>query len=210
MSSDLMIRAEMLENLRRRGGPDAVLLTAAAQSWTGKTLTEASQIWSLDPVETALRIIGTARADTSIASFNMIESDIKAFMVRPWVVTSSDGSDGHPRQLATFPTKYAKYVKAEHTIDLAEFIRSSTGRTADMFRLKDRGYLRPGYFADVVVFDPDRYGPRADYTHPRELSAGVELLVVNGQLVLDGGKLTGLRPGRVLLHAAPPEMCRTS
>ena len=202
------IRAEMRENLRRRGGADAVLLTAADQAWTGKTLSEVAKSGGLNPIEAALRIVRAAQADTAIASFNMIEADIKAFMVRPWVVTSSDGSDGHPRQFATFPTKYAKYVKTEHTIDLAEFIRSATGRTADMYSLKDRGYLRPGYFADVVVFDPDRYAPRADYTHPHELSAGVEALVVNGRLVLDGGKLTGLRPGRVLLHTAPADTCR--
>jgi N-acyl-D-aspartate/D-glutamate deacylase len=201
------IRAEMADNMRRRGGPDSLLLTAAGKPWTGKTLAEMAKAWSLDPRDAALRIIREDPHGTSVASFNMIEPDIKAFMRQPWVVTSSDGSDGHPRQYATFPTKYAKYVVAEKTITLGEFIRSSTGRTADMFKLKGRGYLRPGYYADVVVFDPKTYAPKADYVHPRELSVGVDELLVNGTLVLDAGKATGARPGQVLLRTPPAGTC---
>jgi N-acyl-D-aspartate/D-glutamate deacylase len=138
----------------------------------------------------------------------MAESDIRLFMRQPWVVTSSDGSDGHPRQYATFPMKYTKYVRADKVISLQEFIRSSTGRTADLFKLDRRGYLKVGYFGDVVVFDPARYAPRADYTHPRELSVGVEELLVNGRPAIHGGKLTGEAPGRVLLHTPPPGTCQ--
>jgi N-acyl-D-aspartate/D-glutamate deacylase len=137
----------------------------------------------------------------------MIEKDIRLFMRQPWVVTSSDGSDGHPRQYATFPMKYAKYVRADKVISLDEFIRSSTGRTADQFKLDRRGYLKPGYFADVVVFDPTRYAPKADYVHPRELSAGVEELLVNGRPTLHAGKLTGAAPGQMLLHTPPAGTC---
>jgi N-acyl-D-aspartate/D-glutamate deacylase len=201
------IRAEMADNLRRRGGADSLLLTSAGRPWTGKTLAQMAQAWGVDPRDAALRIIREDPRGISVASFNMIESDIKAFMREPWVVTSSDGSDGHPRQYATFPTKYAKYVVAEKTITLGEFIRSSTGRTADMFKLTGRGYLRPGYFADVVVFDPEAYAPKADYVHPRELSVGVAQLLVNGALVLDAGKATGARPGRVLLRTPPKGTC---
>jgi len=201
------IRAEMAENMRRRGGADTLLLTAANKPWTGKTLAQMAKAWNMDPRDAALRIIREDPHATSVASFNMIEKDIKAFMRQPWVVTSSDGSDGHPRQFATFPMKYAKYVVAEKTITVQEFVRSSTGRTADMFKLKGRGYLRPGYYADVVVFDPKRYAPKADYVHPRELTVGVEQLLVNGTLVLDGGKATGARPGQVLLHTPPAGSC---
>jgi N-acyl-D-aspartate/D-glutamate deacylase len=201
------IRTEMAENMRRRGGAASLLLTAANKPWTGKTLAQMAATWNLDPRDAALKIIRDDGHATSVASFNMIEPDIKAFMVQPWVVTSSDGSDGHPRQYATFPMKYAKYVKAEKTITLGEFIRSSTGRTADMFKLPKRGYLKSGYFADVVVFDPDRYAPKADYVHPRELTVGVDQLVVNGKLALDAGKLTGQAPGRVILHTPPAGTC---
>jgi N-acyl-D-aspartate/D-glutamate deacylase len=137
----------------------------------------------------------------------MTDADVRLFMKQPWVVTSSDGSDGHPRQYATFPTKYAQYVQANKVITREQFIRSSTGLTADMFKLARRGYLRQGYFADVVVFDPQRYAPKADYLHPRVLSEGVDALFVNGQPVLQAGKLTGQAPGRVLLRTPPPGTC---
>jgi len=201
------IRTAMRDNLRRRGGAPSLLLTTAGTPWAGQTLAQIAAAWRLEPVDAALRIIRQDEHGTDVASFNMIEDDIRLIMRQPWVVTSSDGSDGHPRQYATFPLKYAKYARAEHVISTLEFIRSSTGRTADMFRLDRRGYLREGYFADVVVFDPDRYAPRADYLHPRLLSAGVDDLYVNGQAVIRAGRLTQLAPGRVLLHAPPAGSC---
>jgi N-acyl-D-aspartate/D-glutamate deacylase len=103
--------------------------------------------------------------------------------------------------------KYAKYVRADRIIGIDEFIRSSTGRTADLLKLDRRGYLQAGYFADVVVFDPVRYAPKADYVHPRVLSAGVEELLINGRSALQGGKLTRAARGRMLLHAPTPGTC---
>jgi N-acyl-D-amino-acid deacylase len=200
------IRAEMLENLRRRGGAESLLMTSANTPWTGKTLSQMAESWKVEPIDAALRIIRTGKG-TAVASFNMSENDIQLFMRQPWVVTSSDGSDGHPRQYATFPMKYAKYVQKDKVISLGEFIRSSTGRSADMFKLDRRGYLKEGYFADVVVFDPARYSPRADYLHPRRLSEGVEELWVNGVPAIHAGKLTGKSAGRVLLHAPPADRC---
>ena len=85
---------------------------------------------------------------------------------------------------ATFPQKYRQYVQQAAAVDLATFINSSTGRTADRFGLSDRGHLRPGYKADIVMFDPDRYRPVATYLRPRELSEGVLTLVVNGEVVI--------------------------
>ena len=92
-------------------------------------------------------------------------------------------------------------------LDLAEFIRSSTSRTADMFKLERRGRLAPGYFADIVVFDPARYAPRADYVHPQLLAAGVDAVLVNGRLAVRAGDLTGEAAGRVLLRAPPAGKC---
>jgi len=201
------IRAEMRENLRRRGGAESLLLTSVNTPWNGKTLAQIAETWKLEPIEAALRIIRTGEHGTDVASFNMSESDIRLFMRQPWVVTSSDGSDGHPRQYATFPMKYAKYVLTDKVISLGEFIRSSTGRTADIFKLDRRGYLKEGYFADVVVFDPARYAPKADYVHPRVLSEGVEELWVNGRPAIHAGMLTGEAAGRVLLHAPPAGTC---
>ena len=204
------IKIEMSENLRRRGGADSLLLTSAGQEWTGRTLAGMAKAWKLAPIDAALRIIRTASADgknaagTGVASFNMADRDIDLIMRQPWVVTSSDGSDGHPRQYATFPRLYAEYVRKRKVIEMAAMIRRSTGATADMYRLAGRGYLRPGYFADVVVLDPQRYAPRADYVHPREPAAGVDALLINGVLALKDGAATGARPGRALLRATPP------
>ena len=197
------VRAEMRENLRRRGGAGAILLTGQNQPWTGKTLAQMAAGWRTDPIEAAIRILKTPGAETGIASFNMADRDVDLIMKQPWVVTSSDGSDGHPRQYATFPKLYATYVRERRVLTLGQMIRRSTGATADLYRLKDRGYLRAGAFADVVVFDPARYAPRADYVRPREPSVGVDALFVNGRLALRNGAATGAAAGRALLRPTP-------
>ncbi len=206
------IRGEMQENLRRRGGAGALLLIAEGFPWTGKTLEQVAAEWKVDSRDAALRIIrqsveaddqGEKGGGTAVASFNMAQADVDLLMKQPWMVTSSDGSDGHPRMFATFPEKYVRYVRERKVIDLRAFIRQSTGRTADIYKLDRRGYLRPGYFADVLVFDPDRYAPRADYVRPRELSVGVRKLFVNGVLALDEGRTTGAAAGRALLRPRP-------
>lgn len=195
---------DMRDNLRRRGGAQSLLLTSAGTPWAGKTLAQVASEWNVEPVQAALRIILSSRSQgTSAVSFNMSEDDIRLFMRQPWIVTSSDGSDGHPRQYATFPTKYTKYVLEQKTISIDEFVRSSTGRTAELFKLDRRGRLAPGYFADIVVFDPARYAPRADYQHPQLLSQGVDELFVNGQQAIRARELTGEAAGRVLLRPTP-------
>lgn len=203
------LRAAMAENLRRRGGPASLLLTSVGQPWSGRTLAQVATQWRLAPVDAAIRVLragnagGTAPAGAAVASFNMADRDVDRIMRRPWVMTGSDGSDGHPRQYATFPRLYRTYVVERRVIPLAEFVRRSTGRTADTYRIARRGYLRPGYFADVAVIDPAAYAPRADYVHPRVPSVGVEALLVNGVLALENGRPTGAAPGRVLLRPRP-------
>lgn len=206
------IRDEMQDNLRRRGGASALLLIAQGFPWTGKTLEQVAAEWKMDPRDAALRIIrqsieakdqGEKGGGTAVASFNMKQADVDLLMKQPWMVTSSDGSDGHPRMFATFPEKYMRYVRDRKIISLQTFIRQSTGRTADIYKLDRRGYLRQGYFADVVVIDPAQYAPRADYIHPRELSVGVRKLFVNGQLAVDDSRTTGVTAGRALLRPAP-------
>lgn len=206
------IRAEMQNNLRRRGGASALLLIAEGFPWTGKTLEQVAAEWKLDSRDAALRIIrdsieaksrGQKGGGTAVASFNMAQADVDLLMQQPWMVTSSDGSDGHPRMFASFPEKYVRYVRERQVISLPTFIRQSTGRTADIYKLDRRGYLRPGYFADVVVLDPAGYAPRADYVRPRELSVGVKKLFVNGALAVDDSRTTGLAAGRALLRPSP-------
>jgi N-acyl-D-amino-acid deacylase len=202
------IVTEMAANLVRRGGAGAILLSDRGKPWTGKRLDAVAADWKVDPVEAALRIIlANKGGGSSIVSFNMVEPDIKLLMQQPWVMTGSDGSAGHPRMYGTFPTKYAKYVVAEKTIDLATFVNSSTGRTADFYKLDRRGHLKAGYFADIVVFDPKAYRPRATYIEPTLPSEGVRTLLVNGVAVIDDGKLTGKTGGKALRHRAPQGSC---
>ena len=206
------IRNEMADNLVRRGGAATILLTSGAamgggdkkaphMPWTGKYLSDIAKEWKLDPLDAALRILRESKGQASIVSFVMSEQDVENFMKQPWVVTSSDGGPGHPREYATFPEKYADYVQQKHVIDTGFFIRHSSGLTADMFHLDRRGYLKTGYFADVLVFDPNAYKPMADYEHPAVLSAGVRELYVNGIAAVDQGKPTGALSGRPLPHA---------
>jgi N-acyl-D-aspartate/D-glutamate deacylase len=201
------IKTEMRENLRRRGGPNSLLLSAHGFPWTAKRLDEIAKQWNVDPIDAALRIMTESDRGSAVVSFNMAESDIKALMKQPWVVTSSDGSHGHPRMYATYPQKYAKYVLKEKAISLADFINSSTGRTADMFKLDHRGHLRSGYYADVVVFDPAGYRPKADYINPEVLTEGVRTLLVNGAVAIDGGKATGTAAGRPIRHVPTAGSC---
>ncbi len=208
------IRADMAENMRRRGGAASLLLISEGFEWTGKTLENLAQVWKVDPRDAALRILrdsiagraaGRQGRGTGVASFNMAQADVDLLIQQPWVVTSSDGSDGHPRMFASFPEKYRRYVKERPVITRTDFIHRSTGRTADIYKLAGRGYLRTGYYADVAVIDPEKFMPRADYLKPRELSDGVTHLFVNGTAALADGKATGTLPGRVLLRPTPAE-----
>jgi len=191
--------AEMTENLHRRGGADTLLMTSSKdKTIIGKTLAQIAAERKEPPIDAAIEI--SANGDSSVASFNMKESDIEAFMRQPWVMTCSDGSSGHPRKYGTFPRKFHKYVFDEHIISLEAAVHSSTELTAQTLQLKDRGLLKPGYFADVLVFDPKTYNERATYEQPELLATGVRFLTVNGKLAIDNGTLTSTMSGRALNH----------
>lgn len=199
------LRTEIAENLRRRGGAEAVLITTGPDWAKGRTLAVLARERGTDPVAATLDLLKVS--EVSIASFNQSEDDIAAFMKRDWVVTSSDASTGHPRYYASFARKYATYVRERGVIDLRTFIASSTLRTARIFGLEGRGELRNGNFADVVVFDPAKFGPQADYTHPTLFSIGMRTVVVNGRIKIDDGKPTGMAAGTPLLRGAKAGVC---
>lgn len=190
---------DMEQNLARRGGPDTLLLTASRdKTIVGKTLAAIAHERNESPVDAAIEIVKSGGSD--VASFNMKESDIETFMRQPWVMTCSDGSEGHPRKYGTYPRKLHQYVYEKHIIPLEFAIRSSTSLPAETLGLKDRGLLKPGYFADVLVFDPKTFNERATYQQPRVLATGVRYLTVNGQLAIDNGSLTPALEGKALKH----------
>jgi len=192
--------AEMRDNLRRRGGDSTLLLTggsAAARPYLGKTLKEVATQRGLPAVETALAMISDG-LDMSVASFNMTEADIETFMKDPWVMTSSDGSDGHPRLYGTYPRKIRRYVLDKPVISMARMIASSSSQVAQVYRLADRGVLQVGAHADVIVFDPRTIRDEATYIEPTKLATGMRWVFVNGQAAVAEGQVTGTLAGRAL------------
>jgi N-acyl-D-amino-acid deacylase len=193
------LTAEMNRNLERRGGAESLLMTSSRDKpIVGKTLAAIAKERNESPIDAAIEIVKAGGSD--VASFNMKENDIEAFMRQTWVMTCSDGSEGHPRKYGTYPRKLRQYVYDKHVIPLEFAIRSNTSLPAETLGLKDRGLLKPGYFADVLVFDPKTFNERATYQSPRVLATGVRYLTVNGQLAIDGGSLTTALAGRTLKH----------
>jgi N-acyl-D-aspartate/D-glutamate deacylase len=189
--------AEMEQNLKRRGGPDSLLIISGRdKSIVGKRLLAIAAEKHESPVEAALEIIKGGGA--GVASFNMNDQDIANFMKQDWVMTGSDGSEGHPRKYGTFPRKLRLYVKEEKVITLPFAIHSSTALTAQTFHFTDRGLIKDHYFADVIAFDPATVADRATYEHPDVLATGMKYVIVNGKIAVDNGKYTGALAGRTL------------
>jgi N-acyl-D-aspartate/D-glutamate deacylase len=197
------LRADIAENLRKRGGADKLLIVDGP--YRNRTLADVAKSGGLDPVAGAIAAIRLQ--DSGVVSFNQSESDIAAFMQQPWVMTDSDASPGHPRVYGTFARKYAKYAVADRVVTVRQFIDRSSALTADWFHLAGRGHIRPGAFADVVVFDPKSYAARATYQQPTLFASGVRTVLVNGIFAVDHGTLTGRAAGRALPHQPTTGTC---
>lgn len=191
------ILSETKDNIKRRGGPDKLLFVKSeVPKFVGKNLLEISKILQTSPEEAVYKALKTGYI--RVASFNMNTEDIHGFMKKDWVVTGSDGNTGHPRKYGSFPRKYNKYVKEEKVLTLASFISGSSSKTAAIFKIKNRGQLREGFFADVIVFNPETFKDKADYTNAFQLSEGLEYSIINGKVIVDKGKFTGILNGKVL------------
>lgn len=199
------LRAEMADFLAARGGGKNLLITRRDSPWVGKTLADMAALWSVDEVEAAVRI--HKQGDIGMAIFAIGEDDLRRYLVQPWVMTGSDASGAHPRKFGTFATVYDSYVIKEKRLTLPQFIHRSTMVPAQAFRLTGRGQIRPDYYADIVIFDPARYAPRATYVEPTLPAVGVKAVIVNGRLAFEGGTPTGTLAGRGLAHAAPAGSC---
>jgi N-acyl-D-aspartate/D-glutamate deacylase len=191
----------MRENLRRRNGAGALLITEAGRKdVAGRTLDQVATARGVEPVMAALDIVLTG--DASVASFNMNETDIARLMRQPWVFTGSDGSDGHPRKFGTFPRKLRVYVREQQVLPLEAFVQRSSGATATALGIADRGVVRPGAFADVVVFDPAAVRERSTYEAPEVLAEGMRWVLVNGTVAVDDGKVTDAMAGKGVRRAS--------
>src|SRR6266850_313320 len=187
------------------GGPDTVTITEFKPhpEYAGHTIAELAAQRGISPVQMYIEIIregDAANTEAGVIGKSMIESDIKAFYQQPWVMVASDGGIGahHPRGAGTFPRVLGLYVREKHWLTLPEAIRKMTSLPAQRLGWKDRGVIREGAFADLVLFDPETVIDRSTFAKPFELPVGIEKVFVNGELVWDAGKPTGARPGRVL------------
>ena len=196
--------ADMTENLRGRGGAESLLIVDARdRQYVGKRLNQIAQEMNKTPVEAALDIIKNV-GGAGVASFNMSERDIRRFMKEKFVMTCSDGSTGHPRKYGTFPKKLHEYVFRDRVISLPFMVRNSSALTAETFRIPERGLIREGYFADVIVFDPNTVSDRSTYEQPELLAAGMKIVIVNGKIAVENGSYTGVLAGRALRKQPVP------
>jgi len=193
------------ENIRRRGGPKSIVIASGrgGPALSGKNLEEIAASRGVTPEQAATDIVIAGGA--SIVSFNMSEKDIVAMMQQPWTMGSSDGgislpgpSLPHPRSNGAFARRLGVYVRERKVISLEQSVRTMTSLTARVFGFTDRGEIRPGAFADIVIFDPAKVVDKATYTKPYELAEGIDWVIVNGQVERREGEFTGTRAGRVL------------
>ena len=194
-------------------GPESILVGAVANPkllpLQGKTIAEIAKLWGKDPFDTIFDLLIEDQAFTSVAIFMMSEPDIALALQQPWVSicndsegTAPDGLLGkehpHPRAYGTFPRILRKYVREEKKLTLPDAIRKFSALPAQRMRLADRGVLKAGMWADVVVFDPETIRDVATFENPNQLSEGMRFVLVNGVPVIDAGKMTNALPGKVL------------
>ena len=197
-------------------GPEAIMIGVVQNPkmlpLQGKRLSEVAKLWNKDPIDALFDfLIEDPGAD--VAVFGMSQPDVTLALQQPWVAIDNDSSgtspEGilgqehpHPRAYGTFPRILRKYVREEKALTLEDAIRKFSALPAQRLRLSDRGVIKAGMWADVVVFDPVTVRDRATFDNPNQLSEGMEYVLVNGVPVIDQGKMTGALPGKVLRGAA--------
>jgi len=210
----MRVPSDSWENLYMlAGSPDRILLVGfkseALKPLTGKTLAEVARMRGKDPVETIMDLVLEDRSRIATVYFMMDEENVKKQIRQPWVSFGSDAasmapegvflkSSTHPRAYGNFARLLGKYVREEKVIPLTEAVRRLSGLPATNLGLDHRGFLEPGMFADVVVFDPNTIADVANYERPQQYSVGVKHVFVNGVQVLRDGEHTGAKPGRAL------------
>jgi N-acyl-D-amino-acid deacylase len=194
-------------------GPESVIICAVQNPkllpLQGKTLADVAKLQSKDPMDALFDLLIEDDAFTSVAVFGMSEPDVALALQQPWVSLDNDSSgtspEGllgqehpHPRAYGTFPRILRKYVREEKKLTLEDAIRKFSALPAQRMYLADRGVLKAGMWADVVVFDPATIKDVATFEDPNQLSQGMAYVLVNGTPVIDQGKMTGTLPGKVL------------
>jgi N-acyl-D-amino-acid deacylase len=187
-------------------GADHITITNCKKhpEYNGRTLEEIAKSEGITPVQLYIRMIPEGGAD--IIGHSMIEKDVKVFYTQPWVMVASDGGIDaeHPRGAGTFTKVLGRFVREKHWFSLPEAIRKMTSLPAMRMKLADRGRIKAGMKADLVLLDPKTVIDNSTFEKPKELSSGIRLVFVNGEAVWQDGKTPGARPGRVI--GGPGEM----
>ncbi len=214
------VRRDIAHEITRRGGAENVVVFDHPDTTAvGKSLAELAARWGAAPVEAAIRLqlegdphrAGGGR----VRGFSMSERDVEAYAARPWVATATDAGialpdDGpavHARFYGTFPRKIRRYAIERGVLSVEDAVRSMTSLPAQILGLRDRGMVREGFAADVVVFDLDAIRDEATFVEPHRYPEGIEYVLVGGEFVVDGGTLTWKLPGVVI---APERVGRPS
>lgn len=213
------VKAEMLsedtdwENLGLHAGPDGILFIGfrnpELRPLIGKTLREVADMRGLEPADAAIDLVIEDRSRVSTVYFLMSEENVARKVAQPWVSFGSDAeaaapegvflnSSTHPRAYGTFSRVLGKYSRDDGVITLQDAIRKMTSLPAANIGIRERGQLKAGFFADIVVFDPDAVQDHATFAKPLQYATGVEHVFVNGEQVLKDGEHTGATPGRVV------------
>ncbi|MGH9410299.1 MAG: N-acyl-D-amino-acid deacylase family protein [Vicinamibacterales bacterium] len=194
-------------------GPQAVQICVVQnpelKSLQGKTLADVAALWHEDAIDAVFDLLLKDKAFTEVAVFAMSEPDITLAVKQPWVSFDNDSQGTaptgllgeehpHPRAYGTFPRILRKYVREDHVLTLEDAIRKMSALPAGKLRLADRGVIKNGMYADIVIFDPDRVTDKATFENPNQLSVGMDDVLVNGVPVIVDGKMTNALPGKVL------------
>ena len=194
-------------------GPESILIGQVQNPkllpLQGKTIAEVAKLWNKDPMDTIFDLLIQDDAFTGVAVSGMSEPDVALALQQPWVSIDNDSAGvspegilgrehAHPRAYGTFPRILRKYVREERKLTLEDAIRKFSALPSQRLRLEGRGLLRVGMWADVTIFDPATIRDLATFDNPNQLSQGMDYVLVNGVPVIDQGKMTGARPGKVL------------
>jgi N-acyl-D-aspartate/D-glutamate deacylase len=206
------LRREILQAMNTRGGAERVLIASLGSSGSaglsGKTIGQIAALWNCPPEEAVIRLLLQEKATAMAVYFSLSEKDVETIMASEQVAVGSDGqgmnadedaaATTHPRSYGTFARVLSRYVREQGVLSLPTAVYKMTGLPAARLGLRERGLLKPGYAADLVLFDPAKIQDRADFHNPHQYPAGIVHVWVNGVQAVKDGKLTGNAPGRVL------------
>ena len=205
-----ILMADIAFEITRRGGPENIIvMDHPKKKYVGQTFEELAEKMKKNPVEVAVQLAlegdKKLRGGGRLRGFSMSEVDVETYAAQPWVMTASDGGlalpeDGfvHARFYGTFPRKIKKYAVERGVLSVEDAIRSMTSLPAIVFGLKDRGVVREGNIADLVIMDLEQIRDSATFFEPHQFPEGIEYVLVSGDFVVDGGEPTGSLPGKII------------